>query len=384
MKHGFQILDADLHVIEPHDLYLKHMDPKWGDRIPRAEPRALGVGELHDFTTADGNLVRKPWREAPPKKAMTATSRRIHQRKSQIAPDYTEAVERQFDPVSQIKAMDREGIDVAVLFRTFPLHADESQEPEYANALCRAWNDWITDFCKENPKRMKAAGLITLHDVDLAMAEAQRVVKELGHVGLCMIPQPVNNRHVHDDYFDPLWAAIEELGVPVCFHPTAGNNQPCAENVFMGHRSASLLMSTFAQPLGNVMGLAEFVLGGILERHPRLSVGFLEGNCSWLPWLLYRLDERWEIFGADAEVQLSCKPSEYFQRQCFAHIDVEEYTASDVLRRFGPDNFFFSTDYPHADCSFPHATEKFLALEGIDAAAKRKILWDNPARMYNL
>lgn len=55
-----------------------------------------------------------------------------------------------------------------------------------------------------------------------------------------------------------------------------------------------------------------------------------------------------------------------------------------MLRRFGTDNFFFSTDYPHADCSFPHATEKFLALEGIDAAAKRKILWDNPARMYNL
>ncbi len=107
MKHGFQILDADLHVIEPHDLYLKFMDPKWGDRIPRAEPRRLGVGELHDFTLADGSLARKPWREAPPKKALTATSRRIHQRKNQIAPDYTEAVERQFDPVSQIKAMDR-------------------------------------------------------------------------------------------------------------------------------------------------------------------------------------------------------------------------------------------------------------------------------------
>nr|ART37395.1 E112 [uncultured bacterium]ART38454.1 G408 [uncultured bacterium] len=39
---------------------------------------------------------------------------------------------------------------------------------------------------------------------------------------------------------------------------------------------------------------------------------------------------------------------------------------------------------PHADCSFPHVTEKFLALEGIDATSKRKILWDNPARMYNL
>lgn len=383
MKQGFQILDADLHVIEPYDLYLKYMDPKWGDRIPRAEPRTLQAGDIYDFRTADGSPVRKPWREAPPKDALTPSSLRMEHRKAQIAPYYKEAVTRQFDPVSQLKAMDREGVDVAVLFRTFPLHADESQEPEYANALCQAWNNWITDFCKENPRRLKAAGLITLHDANLAIAESRRLVKELGHVGLCMIPQPVNGRHVQDEYFDPLWTAIEELGVPVCFHPTAGNNQPCAENVFLGHKP-KLLVSAFAQPLGNLMGMAEFIVGGILERHPRLKVGFLEGNCGWLPWLLYRLDEYWEIQGEDEEVPLSLKPSEYFHRQCFIHIDVDEYVGMDVIRRLGADNFFFSTDYPHFDSRFPHAIEKFLALEGIDAQSKRKILWDNPARMYNL
>jgi len=383
MKQGFKILDADLHVIEPYDLYLKYMDPKWGDRIPRAEPRTLQAGDIYDFRTADGSPARKPWREAPPKDALTPSSIRMERRKAQIAPYYQEAVSGQFDPVSQLKAMDREGVDVAVLFRTFPLHADESQEPEYANALCQAWNNWITAFCQENPRRLKAAGLITLHDVNLAIAEARRIVKELGHVGLCMIPQPVNGRHVQDEYFDPLWAAIEELVVPVCFHPTAGNNQPCAENVFLGHKPG-LLVSAFAQPLGNLMGMAEFIVGGILERHPHLKVGFLEGNCGWLPWLLYRLDEYWEIQGNDEEVPLSLKPSEYFYRQCFVHIDVDEYPAADVIRRLGADNFFFSTDYPHFDSRFPHATELFLSLEGIDAASKRKILWDNPARMYNL
>ena len=383
MKQGFKILDADLHVIEPYDLYLKYMDPKWGDRIPRAKPRKLNIGEIHDFRMADGSLVRKPWREAPPKGALTPSSFRIEHRKEQIAPYYEEAVERQFDPVSQLKAMDQEGVDVAVLFRTFPLIADESQEPEYANAICQAWNNWITDFCKEDPRRLKAAGLITLHDVNLAIAEARRIVKELGHVGLCMIPQPINGHNVQDDYFDPLWAEVEKLGVPVCFHPTAANNQPCAENVFLGHKP-KMLVAAFGQPLGNLMGMAEFIVGGILERHPQLKVGFLEGNCSWLPWLLYRLDEYWEIFGEDEEIQLSLKPSEYFQRQCFVHIDVDEYTGVDVIRRLGADNFFFSTDYPHADSRFPHATETFLALEGIDAESKRKILWDNPARMYNL
>ena len=132
------------------------------------------------------------------------------------------------------------------------------------------------------------------------------------------------------------------------------------------------------------MGMAEFIVGGILERHPQLKVGFLEGNCSWVPWLLYRLDEYWELLGKDEEVKLSLKPSEYFHRQCFVHIDVDEAPAADVIRRLGADNLFFSSDYPHADSRFPHATETFLALEGIDEASKRKILWDNPARMYNL
>ena len=111
MKQGFKILDADLHVIEPYNLYVKYMDPKWGDRIPRAEPRTLQAGDIYDFRMANGSPVRKPWREAPPKDALTPSSLRLERRKAQIAPYYKEAVERQFDPVSQLKAMDREGVD---------------------------------------------------------------------------------------------------------------------------------------------------------------------------------------------------------------------------------------------------------------------------------
>src|SRR2546428_13861490 len=128
MKQGFKILDADLHVIEPYDLYLKYMDPQWGDRIPRAAPRQLQAGDIYDFRTADGSPVRKPWREAPPKNAPTPSSLRKERRKAQIAPYYEEAVARQFDPVSQLKAMDRAGVDVAAPVRNCPPHADEDQE----------------------------------------------------------------------------------------------------------------------------------------------------------------------------------------------------------------------------------------------------------------
>jgi uncharacterized protein len=113
--------------------------------------------------------------------------------------------------------MDEEGLDVAVLFRTFPLHCDDTLEPEYANDLCRAWNNWVADFCKTHPNRLKPSALITLHDIDMAVDETRRVVKELGAVGLSLVPEPANERHIHDRYFDPLWAEAERLSVPICF-----------------------------------------------------------------------------------------------------------------------------------------------------------------------
>ena len=92
--------------------------------------------------------------------------------------------------MSQLEAMDVEGLDVAVLFRTFPLHCDDSLEPEYANDLCRAWNNWMADFCKADPKRLRPSALITLRDLDLAIDETRRAITELGAIGLCLVPDP--------------------------------------------------------------------------------------------------------------------------------------------------------------------------------------------------
>ncbi len=119
--------------------------------------------------------------------------------------------------MSQLEAMDVEGLDVAVLFRTFPLHCDDSLEPEYANDLCRAWNNWMADFCKVDPKRLRPSALITLHDVDLAVDETRRAITELGAIGLCLVPEPANGRHIHDRYYDPVWREAEKLGVAGLF-----------------------------------------------------------------------------------------------------------------------------------------------------------------------
>ena len=77
------------------------------------------------------------------------------------------------------------------------------------------------------------------------------------------------------------------------------------------------------------------------------------------------------------------RPGEYFKRQCVIALDVDEEPAVDVVEKMGADYFVVSTDYPHSDGAFPEAMEQFFRLPFQDEV-RRKILWDNCARLYNL
>jgi predicted TIM-barrel fold metal-dependent hydrolase len=123
--------------------------------------------------------------------------------------------------------------------------------------------------------------------------------------------------------------------------------------------------------------------GGVFERFPKLRVALLEGNCSWAPWLLTRLDEHYEWVGHYEAPELRRKPSEYFRSNCFLSVEADEETATQYVDWFGDENLVFSTDYPHADSKYPHAVETFLKLP-ISDQSKRKILWDNWGRMYDI
>ena len=381
-RNGLKILDSDMHVFEPHDLYLKYMNTKWGDRVPRAEPRKRH-GQVK-FKFGDGRPLRVSGIDAIPAAPKTDARVESSPGEAKVAQRYEKSFRRDYDPVSQLEAMDDEGLDVAVLFRTFPIHCDDSLEPEYANDLSRAWNNWIADFCKKNNQRLKPSELITLHDIDKAVDETRRAVKELGAVGLSLVPEPSNGRHIHDRTFDPLWAEAERLGVAVCFHPAASPNQEQVARSLAGHPNDGVLVNVFRNPVELMLAVGKFCAGGVLERFPTLRVAFLEGNCSWLPWLLYRLDERWDLRKEFAGEPLSLKPSDYFLRQCFISVDVDEDLVRDVIRRIGNDNIVISTDYPHADSHWPNAIDSFMAVEDLSSESRRKILWDNCARLYGI
>ena len=191
MKAGFRVLDSDLHVIEPSDLYDRYLDPAYRDRTPR--PTASRGAHTSQWTVGEFTFPRPLGRGRVDAEKRAAT----------VLKDYAAA---RFDSASQQRAMDAEGLDVAVLFRTLPIVCVDAFEPAFAVALCRAWNDWAADFRRPAPARMHAAALVTLHDATLAARELRRSVEELGFVAAQMMPNPVNGVNLHDPRMDPLWA----------------------------------------------------------------------------------------------------------------------------------------------------------------------------------
>jgi uncharacterized protein len=382
MKRGFRVMDSDLHTMEPDglwDRYLEEPFKKFAPAFVRRTENASNQPLIRVGTLEIGEMSKRP--------QSAFVGKDLQRRAFARHPHYEVAHARGYDAESHVAAMDIEGIDVAVIYgtrgRQVQMHDD--LEPEVAAALARAHNNWTRDFCAYNPERLKFAAQLSFHDVGLAIHEARRAVRDLGAVAVIGNPNPVRGRHIHDPEFEPLWAAIEELEVPVGFHPTgqASLRDDIARR-YLDHPNGRVIGVAGRNPMELMLAFASFAAGGVLERHPGLHCAFLEGTCGWLPWWLWRLDEAWEKFGPGSEVQISQLPSQYFSRQCYVATDADEKVLRQVVEAVGDDNIVVSTDYPHSDGLFPSAIEEFTALEGVSDKTKAKILWDNCARLYKI
>jgi predicted TIM-barrel fold metal-dependent hydrolase len=378
---GNRVLDSDMHVVEPADLWQRYIDPAYRHAAP------VGLSEMRrDIRVrVKSQVMLRIGRVGPMVDAGRSAWRPEHD------DAYARAEARGWDPTSQLEAMEREGLDVAVLFPSrglFVLGLDLPQvvgpdglEPPFAAAIARAYNDWLHDFCAAAPERMFGAGMIAPHDVESAVVEARRCVERFGFKAVFLPSGCVGRRPWYDPYYDPLWAECQRLDVPIAFH---GGGQTCLKPDYsLEVLDRLMLWHTFNQPIGIMATTASLTAGGVLERFPRLRVALLEGNCSWAPWLMHRLDEHYEWAGTLDGPELRLKPSEYFRRNCFLSVESDEVTVSQYVDWFGDDNLLFSTDYPHADSQYPNVVKTFLELPLSDAS-KRKIMWDNSARLYHL
>lgn len=364
MKDGFLVMDSDMHVMEPPDLWERYLEARYK---PFA-PVGLTSENVRDLRLAfTGDRVAEDRRQRG----------RNFERNQKL---YADHARRGWSPEVQLEAMDTEGLDVAVMFPSrglLPLTMP-NMDPGYADAIARAYNDWLHDFCEVAPDRMYGAAMISIYDIGHAVEETYRAVEELGFKAVFLRANMVNGKPWHDRYYDPLWNALEKLDIPLGLHEATGSMSRQTGELFDPNFG---LRRIYSQPFENMLAMGQFIGGGVLARHPNLRVAFLEANCSWAPWLVWRMDESYELEGDQFMPDLDRMPSEYFKRQCLISVEPDENPAMHTIAEFGADQLVYSTDYPHGDSRYPKATKSFLELP-ISDDDRRKILWDNCARFY--
>ena len=376
--NGFKVLDCDLHVIEPVDLWRDHIAPRYRDQAPVGSHEFL----CDMYLRHDGKVISRSG-EIPIKEDLTIE---LTEKAGRMA-QFEEFERRGWGPDTQLEAMDQEGVDAAVLFPTRGFYAvgKEYDDDGLAAAIAHAYNVWLAEFCAADPDRLYGTGLVAPQHVESAVDEVRRIKEEFGFKAVFLRPNPVRGRNWHDPIYDPLWDACQKHGLAVGFHEGWPSLLPVAvgERFDGANEDLWLTEHVACHPVEQMYAVLCMINGGVLERFPELRVGFLECNCSWVPYWLWRMDEHWEHRERFIKDKLPLKPSQYFKRQCFASIEAEEAMGKHFVDWLGDDNLVFSTDYPHEDSRFPESVRTFLELP-LAEESKRKILWDNCVRLYDL
>jgi predicted TIM-barrel fold metal-dependent hydrolase len=357
------VVDADGHVTEPPTLWGDYVDPAFRARAPRPVLDERG----RPCQLLDDRIIMRH--------AMLLT----------FGPDYDVAAGRiqpgGWDPHARLRDMDTDGIDVAVLFPSIGFYVFESPDPPLVSALCRAYNDWLADYCRVARERLVGVALLPLVDVDASIRELERTTETLGFRGAFVRPNPYGGRPIHHPIYERFWECAASLGVPITVHeglsdgiPTLGRDR--FENPAMLH--------ALSHPFEQMAACAGLILTGVLERHPTLKVAFLESGSAWLPYWLDRLDGHVETWGKLLPA-VRMKPSEYFRRQCVVSTDPEDGAVEAVVRLVGDENVVWASDYPHPDAHFPGSVAESLEkMAGIAEASRRKIFATNAARFYGI
>jgi hypothetical protein len=142
-----------------------------------------------------------------------------------------------------------------------------------------------------------------------------------------------------------------------------------------------LEMHAFTHPVGQMLAVMAFTVGGILHRFPKLRVAFLEANTGWLPFWLHRLDEHWELTPEQAPI-IDRKPSEYFlSGNCFIGSDPGSRLPW-VVNRPGRRGVYVGL-LPR-DCAFPDTVKIVAERSDLSKSAKKAMFEDNARRLYAL
>ena len=353
------IVDADGHIVEPADLWEKYTEGKFRDEAPRividnkGKQRWMIAGRL--FHVPEGKACGFPGGE------------RLEQRPKGA-----------FDGKVRLQDMDRDGIDIAVVFPTAASLVRGANSARAEAAYVRAYNNWLKDYCSADPSRLKGVAVIPMRDVEEAVSEIERVAKFGNFVGM-VIPGLTDDKHLDDPSFGPMWAAAQAADLTVSIHAATGLPPivPVTErfdNFFLTHM--------FSHPVAQMIAIATIFAGGVLDKYQKLKFVFLESGIGWVPWWIERLDEHYEKL-PHLVPNAKRMPREHLKGpRIYYSCDPDETSLPDAFSQLGDDRIVYASDYPHWDMR-PASVKMIKDRSDISEAQKKKLFTENPLALFS-
>ena len=281
------------------------------------------------------------------------------------------------DVVLTRRAMESFGLDYMVVFPTPMLFLGTHPQPEMEVLLGRAYNRWLEERLLPGDERIKSFMYLPFNDPEAALRTVEDFSEVKGSVGFTITS--ARYKPVHHNQYMKLYAALEERGMPLCFH--AGyywqDSSMALLNRFIG-------MHALAFVLCNLVHMTNWVLNGLPERFPKLKTIWIESGLAWIPFLMQRLDHEYMMRTSEAPL-LRKVPSEYMREMYYTSQPMETDHPKALELTFemihAETQLLYSSDWPHWDFDPPSV---IFDLPFLSEQGKRNILGENARRLLKL
>jgi predicted TIM-barrel fold metal-dependent hydrolase len=273
-----------------------------------------------------------------------------------------------------------DGVAGEVLYPSQGLFYFKVADSALMSAIFRAYNDWLADFCRTDPTRLKGIAMINLDDVGEATKELERAA-DRGFAGAMITEYPLEHRRYDQPEYEPFWAAAQALAMPLSLH-TATRRQGKIRGA--GERTLRDATGRSTKAFYPATSLCDMIFSGVFERYPALRLAIVEFELAWAPHLLSTMDYTYRERHEEAFVRFKndMRPSDFFHRNVFLSFQ-EDAIGIRLRDAIGVDNMMWGSDYPHSESTFPQS-RKILAeiLAGVPDEEQAKIAGGNTARLY--
>jgi predicted TIM-barrel fold metal-dependent hydrolase len=275
------------------------------------------------------------------------------------------------------RAMDAMSIDVQIVFPQPMLEIGLHPEPGIAVQLMTAYNRWFTEHILPKDKRIKTMLGLPFEDPQAAIETVREFGDNPDVLGFLVTSQ----RHagVHRNEYMPLYAELEERGLPLGFHagPSWTDSMTSTMNRFLSVHAMSFVTC-------NMTHMTNWIVNGIPERFPNLKTVWIESGLAWIPFMMQRLDHEYLMRQSEAPM-LRRLPSDYMRQMYYTSQPMEitdmRLLESTLHAMNAEDTLLYASDWPHWDFDVPG---RIMGIPFLDRQAKLNILGGNARKLFKL